>query len=142
CDLRGYTAFTETAEPEEVLEFLREITRTISTSPSVSRNGGGSAARRNRGIRACVPNVEVSIYRNFITPCRDRPRRTGDRRGEPSLVESKVDRPTADGTEPHQRVFQTYRRGLSILEWSDLRWLRRDTHHNREGDKYVVLVDS
>ena len=23
CDLRGYTAFTETAEPEEVLEFLR-----------------------------------------------------------------------------------------------------------------------
>jgi hypothetical protein len=25
CDLRGYTAFTETAEPEEVLDFLREI---------------------------------------------------------------------------------------------------------------------
>ena len=24
CDLRGYTAFTETAEPEEVLELLRE----------------------------------------------------------------------------------------------------------------------
>jgi adenylate cyclase len=24
CDLRGYTAFTETAEPEDVLEFLRE----------------------------------------------------------------------------------------------------------------------
>ena len=24
CDLRGYTAFTETAEPEEVLAFLRE----------------------------------------------------------------------------------------------------------------------
>jgi adenylate cyclase len=24
CDLRGYTPFTETAEPEEVLEFLRE----------------------------------------------------------------------------------------------------------------------
>jgi class 3 adenylate cyclase len=24
CDLRGYTAFTETAEPEEVLHFLRE----------------------------------------------------------------------------------------------------------------------
>jgi adenylate cyclase len=24
CDLRGYTAFTETAEPEEVLDFLRE----------------------------------------------------------------------------------------------------------------------
>ena len=24
CDLRGYTAFTETAEPKEVLNFLRE----------------------------------------------------------------------------------------------------------------------
>jgi adenylate cyclase len=24
CDLRGYTAFAETAEPEEVLDFLRE----------------------------------------------------------------------------------------------------------------------
>src|SRR4029077_66372 len=24
CDLRGYTAFTETAEPEEVLDFLRK----------------------------------------------------------------------------------------------------------------------
>jgi adenylate cyclase len=24
CDLRGYTAFTETAEPEEVFDFLRE----------------------------------------------------------------------------------------------------------------------
>ena len=24
CDLRGYTAFTETAEPKEVLEFLRQ----------------------------------------------------------------------------------------------------------------------
>src|SRR5262245_63515732 len=24
CDLRGYTAFTETAEPEEVLDFLRQ----------------------------------------------------------------------------------------------------------------------
>src|SRR5881628_1920348 len=24
CDLRGYTAFTEAAEPEEVLEFLRQ----------------------------------------------------------------------------------------------------------------------
>jgi adenylate cyclase len=24
CDLRSYTAFTETAEPEEVLDFLRD----------------------------------------------------------------------------------------------------------------------
>jgi class 3 adenylate cyclase len=29
CDLRGYTAFTETAEPEEVLDFLREYHGTL-----------------------------------------------------------------------------------------------------------------
>ena len=35
CDLRGYTAFTETAEPEEVLEFLREYHGALG--PLVSR---------------------------------------------------------------------------------------------------------
>jgi len=29
CDLRGYTAFTETAEPEEVLDFLRDYHGTL-----------------------------------------------------------------------------------------------------------------
>ena len=29
CDLRGYTAFIETAEPEEVLEFLRDYHGTL-----------------------------------------------------------------------------------------------------------------
>jgi adenylate cyclase len=29
CDLRGYTAFTETAEPEEVLDFLRDYHRAL-----------------------------------------------------------------------------------------------------------------
>jgi class 3 adenylate cyclase len=38
CDLRGYTAFTETAEPEEVLGFLREYHGALG--PLVSRFDG------------------------------------------------------------------------------------------------------
>jgi adenylate cyclase len=38
CDLRGYTAFTETAEPEEVLDFLREYHGALG--PLVSRYEG------------------------------------------------------------------------------------------------------
>src|SRR5215472_9696246 len=38
CDLRGYTAFTETAEPEEVLELLREYHGALG--PLVSRFEG------------------------------------------------------------------------------------------------------
>src|SRR3954447_1843250 len=38
CDLRGYTAFTETAEPEEVLEFLRQYHRALG--PLVSQFEG------------------------------------------------------------------------------------------------------
>jgi GAF domain-containing protein len=38
CDLRGYTAFTETAEPEEVLDFLREYHGTLG--PLVSQYEG------------------------------------------------------------------------------------------------------
>jgi GAF domain-containing protein len=37
CDLRGYTAFTETAEPEEVLDFLREYHGALG--PLVSQFG-------------------------------------------------------------------------------------------------------
>jgi class 3 adenylate cyclase/putative methionine-R-sulfoxide reductase with GAF domain len=38
CDLRGYTAFTETAEPEEVLDFLREYHGALG--PMVSQYEG------------------------------------------------------------------------------------------------------
>jgi GAF domain-containing protein len=38
CDLRGYTAFTETAEPEDVLDFLREYHGALG--PLVSRFEG------------------------------------------------------------------------------------------------------
>jgi GAF domain-containing protein len=37
CDLRGYTAFTETAEPEEVLDFLREYHGVLGGSLASSR---------------------------------------------------------------------------------------------------------
>jgi GAF domain-containing protein len=37
CDLRGYTAFTETAEPEEVLDFLREYMEHWGRSSASSR---------------------------------------------------------------------------------------------------------
>jgi PAS domain S-box-containing protein len=37
CDLRGYTAFTETAEPEEVLDFLREYHGALGRSSASSR---------------------------------------------------------------------------------------------------------
>jgi adenylate cyclase len=36
CDLRGYTAFTETAEPEEVLDFLREYHGALGPLVSVA----------------------------------------------------------------------------------------------------------
>jgi GAF domain-containing protein len=46
CDLRGYTAFTETAEPEEVLEFLREyhgalgplVSQFVPSKPQMKRS--------------------------------------------------------------------------------------------------------
>ena len=37
CDLRGYTAFTETAEPEEFLDFLREYHGALGPSSACSR---------------------------------------------------------------------------------------------------------
>jgi adenylate cyclase len=37
CDLRSYTAFTETAEPEEVLDFLREYHGALGRSSASSR---------------------------------------------------------------------------------------------------------
>jgi len=44
CDLRGYTAFTETAEPEEVLDFLREYHGALG--PLVSQYEGSGALPR------------------------------------------------------------------------------------------------
>src|SRR6516165_10862360 len=48
CDLRGYTAFTETAEPEEVLKFLREYHGALSR-PGRARGQNGDGDARGGG---------------------------------------------------------------------------------------------
>jgi GAF domain len=58
CDRRGYTVFTETAEPEEVLDFLREYHGALG--PLVSQfevrqaAGEGYRAQRTRTARAAA----------------------------------------------------------------------------------------
>jgi GAF domain-containing protein len=60
CDLRGYTAFTETAEPEEVLEFLREYHGALG--PLVSQFEGTLDQFSGDGIM---------VFFNDPVPCRD-----------------------------------------------------------------------
>jgi len=60
CDLRGYTAFTETAEPEEVLEFLREYHGALG--PLVSQFEGTLAQFSGDGIM---------VFFNDPVPCAD-----------------------------------------------------------------------
>jgi adenylate cyclase len=60
CDLRGYTAFTETAEPEEVLDFLREYHGTLG--PLVSQFEGTLDQFSGDGIM---------VFFNDPVPCPD-----------------------------------------------------------------------
>ena len=60
CDLRGYTAFTETAEPEEVLDFLREYHGALG--PLVSRFEGTLDQFSGDGIM---------VFFNDPVPCSD-----------------------------------------------------------------------
>ena len=60
CDLRGYTAFTETAEPEEVLDFLREYHGTLG--PLVSQFEGTLDQFSGDGIM---------VFFNDPVPCSD-----------------------------------------------------------------------
>jgi adenylate cyclase len=60
CDLRGYTAFTETAEPEEVLEFLREYDGALG--PLVSQFEGTLDQFSGDGIM---------VFFNDPVPCPD-----------------------------------------------------------------------
>jgi adenylate cyclase len=60
CDLRGYTAFTETAEPEEVLEFLREYHGALG--PLVSQYEGTLDQFSGDGIM---------VFFNDPVPCPD-----------------------------------------------------------------------
>jgi class 3 adenylate cyclase len=75
CDLRGYTAFTETAEPEDVLDFLREYHGALG--PLVSQFEGTLDQFSGDGIMVFF-NDPVSLSRS------DRARRQdgdGDARG-------------------------------------------------------------
>ena len=60
CDLRGYTAFTETAEPEEVLDFLREYHGALG--PLVSQYEGTLGQFSGDGIM---------VFFNDPVPCPD-----------------------------------------------------------------------
>jgi len=60
CDLRGYTAFTETAEPEEVLKFLREYHGALG--PFVSQFEGTLDQFSGDGIM---------VFFNDPVPCPD-----------------------------------------------------------------------
>jgi len=60
CDLRGYTAFTETAEPEEVLDFLRDYHGALG--PLVSRFEGTLDQFSGDGIM---------VFFNDPVPCPD-----------------------------------------------------------------------
>ena len=60
CDLRGYTAFTETAEPEEVLDLLREYHRALG--PLVSQFEGTLDQFSGDGIM---------VFFNDPVPCPD-----------------------------------------------------------------------
>ena len=60
CDLRGYTAFTETAEPEEVLKFLREYHGALG--PLVSQFEGTLDQFSGDGIM---------VFFNYPVPCHD-----------------------------------------------------------------------
>jgi hypothetical protein len=62
CDLRGYTAFTETAEPEEVLDFLREYHGALG--PLVSQFEGTLDQFSGDGIM---------VFFNDPVPCPIRP---------------------------------------------------------------------
>ena len=69
CDLRGYTAFTETAEPEEVLEFLREYHGALG--PLVSQFEGTLDQFSGDGIM---------VFFNDPVPCPDPAERAVKRR--------------------------------------------------------------
>ena len=60
CDLRGYTAFTETAEPEEVLDFLRQYHGALG--PLVSQHEGTLDQFSGDGIM---------VFFNDPVPCPD-----------------------------------------------------------------------
>ena len=70
-DLRGYTAFTETAEPEEVLDFLREYHGALG--PLVAEFEGTLDQFSGDGIMVffndpvpCHDPAEATIFRDIL----------------------------------------------------------------------------
>jgi class 3 adenylate cyclase/CheY-like chemotaxis protein len=64
CDLRGYTAFTETAEPEEVMEVLRDYHTTL-----------GHIIFRFEGTLERFAGDGLMVFFNDPLPCDDHPAR-------------------------------------------------------------------
>jgi GAF domain-containing protein len=100
CDLRGYTAFTETAEPEEVLDFLRQYHGALG--PLVSQFEGTLDQFSGDGIM---------VFFNDPVPCPDPAERAvkngdGDARGS-----RNIDRSLAQ-TWSNARIRRWYRPGL------------------------------
>jgi class 3 adenylate cyclase len=60
CDLRGYTAFTETAEPEEVLDFLREYPGALGPLVSLFE-----------GTLDQISGDGIMVFFNDPVPCAD-----------------------------------------------------------------------
>ncbi len=76
CDLRGFTAFAETAAPEELLELLREYHRRGSISSPIP---GGSAAPTSGWGSASPPATRRSVgsaLKAATTTARSGPSRT------------------------------------------------------------------
>jgi class 3 adenylate cyclase len=64
CDMRGFTAFAETAEPEEVLDLLREDHEAL-----------GPLVTRSEGTLAHFSGDGIMVFFNDPLPCPDAPER-------------------------------------------------------------------
>src|SRR5713101_3763556 len=65
CDLRGFTSFAETAEPEEVLDLLREYHDAL-----------GPLVTRSEGTLAHFSGDGIMVFFNDPMPCPDAPERS------------------------------------------------------------------
>ncbi|HEY7075910.1 MAG TPA: response regulator [Solirubrobacteraceae bacterium] len=64
CDLRGFTAFAETAEPEDVMDVLREYHAVL-----------GELVRRHEGTLERFTGDGLMVFFNDPLPCEDAPAR-------------------------------------------------------------------
>ena len=100
CDLRGYTAFTETAEPEEVLDFLREYHGALG--PLVSQFEGTLDQFSGDGIM---------VFFNDPVPIPDPAERAVKMADSDARGSGNIDRSLA-ATWSNARIRRWYRPGL------------------------------